>query len=90
MFGTDGIIRFNLNKPDEITIARAAENKTDAIVETIAVPAEFKLGQEECFIKALCGDVREYFPTAEEGAKCQRIVDAILYSAENNCVVSLD
>lgn len=90
VFGTNGIIRFNLNKPEEITIARAAENKTDAITETIPVPEEFKLGQEECFIKALSGDVREHFPYATEGAKCQRIVDAILYSAENNCVVNLD
>lgn len=90
LFGTNGIIRFNLNEPHMITIARAASNKTDAIVETVEVPKEFVLGQEECFVKALHGEFREHFPTAKEGAICQRIVDAILLSAEKNCVVTLD
>ena len=89
VFGTDGVIKFNLNDPEKITIAYAKENKTDGEPVTYPVPEEYRLGQEECFIKAVNGEISEHYPCASEGAKCQRIVDAILKSAEENVVVSL-
>ena len=88
VFGTEGVIKFNLNSPSEITVAHAV-NGTEAKYETYDVPEEFVLGQEECFIKSLSGEVREYYPTARDGADCQRIVDAIVESAEKNAVISL-
>lgn len=88
VFGTKGIIKFNLNEPNTITLAKAV-NGTEAEYRVENVPEEFWLGQEECFIKSLHGEISDHYPTAADGAHCQRIVDAIVKSATENAVISL-
>lgn len=90
IYGTDGVIKFNLNNPEEITIRWADETRTGGNTETIKVPKEYYLDQEYAFIEAAQGRMTPYFPSITEGAKCQKILDAVVCSAEENCVVDIE
>lgn len=84
IYGTDGIIKFNLNKPDEITVCFADESRVGGKTETLPVPKEYFLEQEYAFVEAAQRRTTPYFPSIEEGAKCQKILDAVVRSAEEN------
>ena len=58
-------------------------------LHTVKVPAEFFSEQEETFIDAVQGKSKQYLPDICEGAKCQKIVDAVLESSEKNAVVKI-
>ena len=89
LFGTDGIIRFNLNKPNEITLCFASEKRTEGKQETIPVPEKYHLAQEEAFVKAVSGESTPYFPSVKEGIACQKILDAAVRSAAEGRVITL-
>ena len=89
IFGTGGVIKFNLNNPNEITIGFVGENGTDCTQITIPVPEEYRLGQEYAFVEAVQGKPTPYFPSVTEGAACQKILDAAVRSAKENSVVLL-
>ncbi len=83
VYGSKGVIKFNLNKAGEITLNIGGQYRTER------VPEEFYLSQEKCFVDAVLGQEHVYFPAVKEGAECQKIVDAVLLSAEENRVVDL-
>jgi len=89
IFGTDGVLKFNLNRPDELTLCVGEIDRETKAIHTVQVPPQYRLGQEEAFIRAISGDVTEHFPIIREGAESQKVVDAILRSATENRVVSL-
>lgn len=88
IYGTDGVIVFNLNNPQEITLCFATDRE-NATLETLAVPKEYFVGQEETFIETALGNVQENLPDINEGAACQRIVDALLKSSETGIPVKI-
>lgn len=88
IFGTDGVIKFNLNVPNELTLSTAGENMA-ADTRVIQVPKAYYLEQEACFIDAVNGKMHPYFPSVEEGAKSQKVVDAALRSATEHIMVDL-
>ena len=90
IYGTNGVIKFNLNNPEEITIRWADETRTGGNTETIKVPKEYYLDQEYAFIKAALGQMTPHFPSIAEGARCQKILDAVVCSAEENRVVNIE
>lgn len=81
IYGTDGAIKFNLNEPDVIEMCLSPEVKEAGELVTVKVPDEFKLNEEECFIDAVNGFKHIYYPCVEDGAKAQKVVDAVLESA---------
>ena len=89
IYGTDGIIKFNLNNPNEITLCFSGEKRTDGKQETIPVPEEYRHGQEYALVQAVQGNLTPYFPSVIEGAACQRILDAAVRSAAENRIVTL-
>lgn len=89
IYGTDGKIKFNLNNPEEITLCFADESRVTGKEETITVPEQYRLGQEECYVKALHGEMTPYFPSVTEGAACQKVLDAAVTSAAEDRVVTL-
>lgn len=82
VYGTKGSISFDLNDPKTLTVtAGEGDPKTyEPRIET--VPQEFFLTQEEAFVRAVAGDFCAYYPTLSDGAQSQRVIDAILRSAD--------
>lgn len=89
IYGTDGVIKFNLTKPDELVLCIGEIDKETKSVHTVKVPATYNLGQEECFIKSCLGEDVKYFPSVEIGAECQMVVDALLKSSKTGMTVAL-
>jgi len=88
IYGTDGVIKFNLNNDKELTYCFS--NGTDVELVTEPVPEEFlHQGQEQTFINAILGKKADYHPDVFEGAKCQRVIDAVLKSSETGMPVEV-
>ena len=87
IFGTEGSISFNLNDPDRLTFCTDKKDGFSATLETADVPKEYYITQEQSFVEALHGKFCDYFPTVDDGIKCQRILDAIERSAETKSIV---
>ncbi len=90
IYGTEGCISFNLNKSDELTFCTDKKDGFSAKLETAPVPEKFSITQEQAFIDALNGKICEYFPTVEDGIKCQRILDAVEMSATKHTSVYIN
>lgn len=89
IYGTEGVLKFNLNNPTELDLCIGETDKETNSIHTVNVPKEYSLGEEECFVRAVGGESLPYFPDVNEGIKAQRVIDAILESARKEQVVSL-
>lgn len=89
IFGTEGVISFNLNNPKELSICIGEVDKRSDSLHTVRVPGEFYASQEKSFIDALDGKYCDYFPTIPDGINCQRVLDAVLKSAEEGNFVNV-
>ena len=76
IYGTDGVISFNLNNPKEIYLCIGDEVKTVGL-HKVDVPPEYAASQEGSFVDIALGRFREKPADIFEGAKCQKVVDAI-------------
>ena len=83
VYGNKGGIRFDLNKSDTLEVC-----VNDKMVPT-EVPKEFFTTQMQEFINVINGKADEYVPTLEDGCKGQKILDAILDSAETGTWITL-
>lgn len=88
IFGTNGIISLNLNKPDEISYCIGDDVDTNTWHTEIA-PEEFFAEQEKSFANLVKGINTKYLPTIDDGIRLQKIIDAILLSAEKEEWVEL-
>lgn len=86
IFGTDGVITFDLNNPEMLGI-----NTGDAAadIQYVRVPDEFSIKQEQMFVDMLLGKPCVHLPTIADGIKCQNIIDSILLSAETKRMVEI-
>lgn len=89
IYGTEGVLRFNLNNPNELTVCIGEVDRETDSLHTVKVPAKYNIGQEETFIRAALGEIPEDFPVVREGAACQKIVDALIESAKTDSVVKV-
>ena len=89
IYGTEGVLSFNLNKPTELSVCVGEVDRETESIHTVTVPKAYTSRQEETFIDAALGKQADYFPAVAEGAACQKIVDAILLSAETDSVVKV-
>ncbi|MBR5508383.1 MAG: Gfo/Idh/MocA family oxidoreductase [Clostridia bacterium] len=82
VYGTKGVISFNLNNTNELGVCIGeVDIKSDGL-HTIKVPAEFDVKQEQSFINLVKGKPCEYLPEIKDGVRLQKILDALLESAE--------
>ena len=89
IYGTDGVLKFNLNNPNVLTLCIGEIDKETKSIHTVNVPRAYYLEQEECFINAVSGKEQLYYPSISEGAECQKIVDAVLKSAQEHIIVDM-
>ena len=89
VYGTKGAISFDLDHPEHLSVCCGEGDLKQLAFRTVEVPGEFYLDQEEAFIHALQGKDVPLFPTLEDGAQGQRVIDALLRSAEEQRWVSL-
>jgi len=89
IYGTEGVLRFNLNNPNELTVCIGDVDRETDSLHTVKVPKKYNIGQEETFIQAALGEIPEDFPVVREGAACQKIVDALIESAKTDSVVKV-
>ena len=88
LYGTDGVLKFNLNNPKKITLCIGDVDKETNGLHTVQVPAQYNL-EEDCFIRSVQGEKLQYFPDVREGLQSQLVVDAVLESAEKGKLVNL-
>lgn len=89
IYGTEGVISFNLNNPNELTFCTDKKDGFSAKLETAPVPEKYYITQEQAFVDALHGKFCDYFPTVADGIGCQRILDAVERSANEKTLVRL-
>lgn len=89
IYGTEGVLKFNLNNPDVLSLCIGDIDRETGSLHEVRVPAKYRLGQEECFIKTIAGQTFPLYPAVREGVVCQGIVDAVLRSAREGKVITL-
>ena len=89
IFGTKGVLSFNLNNPDELSLCIGEIDVESYGMHTVSVPNKYKITQEQMFIDMASGKPCRYLPTVKDGIGCQKILDSLLESSENNCWISL-
>ncbi len=82
IFGTDGVLSFNLNDPTILSLYFKNDEQTPNGLQTVAVPPEFFVKQEDTFVDLVNGKIGEHLPTVSDGIRCQQILDCLLSSAE--------
>ena len=89
IFGTEGVISFNLNNPNTIAVCIGEIDKKGNGLHTVTVPPEFKITQEQMFIDMVNGKPCKYLPTVEDGIRAQNILDSLLLSSEEKRWVNI-
>lgn len=89
VYSTRGSLSFDLDHPETLTLCIGEGDPKQKKFETVEVPKEFYLSQEAAFVAAVGGQCDPLFPTLEDGAQGQRIIDALLLSAKEKRYVSL-
>ena len=88
IYGDKGALRFDLNDNTKLEVHRP-DMKDENAMEILTVPEEFHAGQQQCFIDLLHGKKDRYLPTLEDGVRMQKMLDAIMDSAEGNVWVDI-
>lgn len=89
IFGTDGVISFDLNNPDVLGVCIGEVDKACDGLHTVKVPQKFRISQEQMFVDLLSGKECVHLPTVADGIKCQKILDALLLSSETKRAVDI-
>ena len=82
VYGDLGSISFDLNDPTVLTVCKGEGDPRYFKSETLKVPDEFYLLQEQAFVNAVLGERDSLFPTLAHGIQGQKVVDAIIESSE--------
>lgn len=90
IFGTKGVLSFNLNNPNELSLCVGEIDVESYGMHTVKVPKKYEITQEQMFINMASGFECEYLPTVADGIKCQKILDSLLESSEKKCWITLD
>ncbi len=86
---TNGVVKFNLNNPDELEMCIVGNDVTMGETTVVKVPDEFYLEEQECFIRTVLGEDLPYYPDINDGIAAQKILDAAIKSAGCGKVVEL-
>lgn len=83
LYGDRGALRFDLTRTNEIQVCFDDGSGADQKMETITLPDTDDPNQMQTFINRINGETSPFFPTLADGAKSQKILDALLSSSEN-------
>lgn len=89
IFGTNGVISFNLNDPSVLGICIGDIDIKTCGVRTVKVPTEFYASQEQTFIDIALGRCKEASADIYEGVASQKILEAIDEAAKNSTWVNV-
>lgn len=89
IYGTDGVISFNLNNPNEIGICIGEIDTQTGGLHTVRVPEKYKASQEQTFIDIALGEYKEKKPDIYEGVECQKILDSVSKAADESIWVKV-
>ena len=89
VYATNGVISFNLNNPEELGVCIGEVDVKSDGLHTVKVPKEFYAKQEQSFVDLVNGKECEHLPKVEDGVKLQKILDAILESADKQKWVNI-
>ena len=89
VYGGKGSISFDLNDPSVLTVCHGEGDPRNYKSETVKVPVEFYLLQEQAFVNAVLGEKCEFYPSLADGAQSQKVVDAILESSDLGSWISV-
>jgi len=84
IYGRNGVIKFDLNKPDVLGICIGEIDVQTNGLHTVKVPSKFSLTQEQAFVDFVRGKRDEFLPDVMDGVKCQIIADSLLLSSDEN------
>lgn len=87
VYGERGAFRFDLNHPERLEFHRPGTGENE--MERIDVPAEYLAVQQQVFLDLLAGKRDRYIPTLRDGVRIQRVLDAILASADAHAWVEI-
>lgn len=90
IYGTKGVISFDLNNPNVLGICTVEGEFEAKTVQTVTVPEEFKITQEQMFVDLLHDKPCEYLPTVADGFRYQQILDSLLLSSVENRWVDIN
>jgi len=90
IFGTKGVLSFNLNQPDELTLCVGEVDVETKGMHTVKVPKKYHITQEQMFIDLVQNRPCTHLPTVADGIRCQRVLDALLDSSENKKWVTIE
>ena len=89
VYGTKGVLSFDLNHPDVLGVCIGEVDRMSESIHTVKVPKKFFIEQEQMFINMLNSKECELLPTIKDGLHSQRVLDAIVESAEKRCWVEI-
>ena len=89
VYGDLGSISFDLNDPSVLTVCTGEGDPKNFKSETVKVPEEFYLLQEQAFVNAVLGNRDKYFPTLKDGLQGQKVVEAIIKSAKDRMWITV-
>ena len=84
IYGTKGALSFDLNHPELLQVCIGPVDRETGSLHTVTVPAKYKKLQELTFVRAVRGEADCEVPDLQEGMACQRVLDALLQSAEEH------
>lgn len=90
IFGTEGVIEFNLNDPTVLGVCVGEVDRECQDVHFVKVPNSYYLNQEQNFVNIALGIDVPVYPSVADGLKCQKILDAVLRSAEERRFVAVE
>ena len=89
VYGTKGVISFDLNNPDVLGVCVGDVDRECKSLHTVKVPDKYAYKQEQTFVDAVLGRKNDLLPDIQEGMECQKILDALLLSSEEKRWVKL-
>lgn len=89
IFGTKGVLSFNLNNPNELNLCIGEIDVESYGMHKVMVPEKYGITQEQMFIDMASGKKCEYLPTVADGMKCQKILDSLLKSSTDKTWIDL-
>lgn len=90
IYGTEGVISFNLNDSKILGICLGEIDKEAKGLHFVDVPGKYFTTQEQTFVDLVKGKFDETLPTIKDGAECQKILDALLRSSEERRWIDID
>lgn len=80
LYGEKGAIRFDLNHPEQLEVL----NVETGLLETVSVPEKYFIQQEQTFVDLLHDNAPPFTPNLNDGVAAQKVLDALLLSAETH------